>query len=204
LFEWRGHFAWRKNTNMQMPLEIRFIGMDPSPALETAIREHVAKLEEFDRDIISCRVAVDAPHKHHRQGKLFKITVDVRLPGGGEVVASRSPAQHHAHEDAHVALRDAFKAVRRQIQEHVRVQRGRVKSHDVPPHGKVASLMPDQDHGFIATPDGREVYFHRNSLVDAEFEGLEVGTEVRFNEEPGDQGARATSVYVIGKHHIVG
>ena len=192
-----------EDIHMQVPLEIRFIGMDPSPALEAAIREHVAKLEEFNREIISCHVAVDAPHQHHRQGKLFRVKVDVRMPGG-EAVASRSPAEHHAHEDAHVALRDAFKAVRRQIQDHVRVQRGKTKTHEVPLHGKIVALHGDSGHGFIGTPDGREVYFHRNSVVDADFASLEVGSEVRFAEESGDEGPQATTVHIVGKHHIVG
>jgi cold shock CspA family protein/ribosome-associated translation inhibitor RaiA len=188
---------------MRVPLEIRFIGMDPSPAVEASIREQVAKLEEFDRDIISCRVAVDAPHKHHRQGRLFHITVDVRMPGD-EVVASRSPAEHHAHEDFNVAVRDAFRAVRRQIQDHVRVRRGKIKAHEVPLHGRIAALHADRDFGFIATSDGRELYFHRNSVVDAGFDSLKLGSEVRFSEESGDRGPQATTVHVVGKHHIEG
>ena len=187
---------------MQVPLEIRFIGMDPSPSLDAAIRDQVAKLEEFDRQIISCHVAVDVPHQHHRQGKLFRVKVDVRFPGG-EAVASRSPAEHHAHEDAHLAVRDAFRAVRRQIQDHARTQRGKIKAHEVPLHGKIVALHGDTGHGFIATPDGREVYFHRNSVVGAEYASLDVGSEVRFSEEPGDKGPQATTVHLIGKHHIV-
>jgi ribosomal subunit interface protein len=188
---------------MQVPLEIRFHNVDPSPALEQAIRERVAKLEQFADDIVSCRVTVEAPHRHHRQGKLFKVSVDVRLPGG-EVVANRDPAAHHAHEDVMVSLRDAFKAVRRQLQDYVRTRRGKVKTHEVPPHGVVAMLNASENYGRIATSDGREIYFHRNSIVSADFDELKVGDEVRFSEEAGERGPQASSVYLVGKHHPVG
>lgn len=117
---------------MQVPLEIRFQNTDPSPAVESAIRERVAKLEKFAPDIVSCRVTVEAPHRHRKQGKRYRVSVDVRLPGG-EVVANRDPSGDQSHEDVFVALRDAFDAVRRQLQDYVRKRRGDVKTHAVPP-----------------------------------------------------------------------
>jgi ribosomal subunit interface protein len=188
---------------MQVPLEIRFHNTDPSPAVEAAIRERVAKLEKFAPEIVSCRVTVEAPHKHHKQGKLFHVSVDVRLPGG-EVVANRDPSAHHAHEDVFVSLRDAFKSVRRQLQDCVRKRRGAVKAHEVPPHGVIAMLNKDADYGRITTPQGREIYFHRNSVIGADFDRLEVGTEVRFSEEAGERGPQASNVQLIGKHHPTG
>jgi cold shock CspA family protein/ribosome-associated translation inhibitor RaiA len=182
---------------MQVPLEIRFHNMDRSAAIEQAVRDRASKLEQFADDIVSCRVTIEAPHKHHRQGKLFRIAIDVRLPGG-EVVASRDPAAHHAHEDPAVALRDAFKAVRRQLQDRVRTRRGKVKTHEGPPHGTITALHPDQDYGLIATPEGREIYFHRNSVLNADFNSLTPGIEVRFSEEAGDEGPQASSVHVLG------
>lgn len=188
---------------MQIPLEIRFQNMEPSDAIEQAVRERAAKLEQFADDIVSCRVSVEAPHKHHHQGKLFSVTVDVRMPGG-EAVASRDPAAHHAHEDVYVSLRDAFRAVRRQLQDYVREQRGKVKSHTVPPHGRISELHPDRDFGRIASTDGRDIYFHRNSIVNAKLEDLKTGDEVRFSEEAGDEGPQASSVHLVGKHHLAG
>jgi cold shock CspA family protein/ribosome-associated translation inhibitor RaiA len=148
-------------------------------------------------------VTVEAPHKHHRQGKLYRVAVDVRLPGG-EVVASRDPSAHHAHEDVYVSLRDAFKAVRRQLQDYVRVRRGKVKAHETPPHGTISVLYPEEDYGRIATSDGRDIYFHRNSVVNAQFEHLKLGDEVRFSEEAGERGTQASTVHVVGKQHPAG
>jgi cold shock CspA family protein/ribosome-associated translation inhibitor RaiA len=188
---------------MQIPLEIHFHNMDPSPAIEAAVRERAGKLERFAEHIVSCRVTVEVPHRHQHQGNLYTVRVDLRFPGG-EVIASRDPSAHHAHEDVLVAMRDAFKAARRQLQDRVRVQRGDVKPHEIPPHGKIAALFPNDDCGRITASDGRDIYFHRNSVLNADFDHLEPGLEVRFHEERGDEGPRASSVHVIGRHHIVG
>lgn len=188
---------------MQIPLQIRFHKLEPSEAVEAAIRKRAEQLEHFAHDITSCRVTIEAPHKHHHQGNLYHVTIDIRTPAG-EVVVSRSPDQHQAHEDAYVAIRDAFKAARRRLQDQLREQRGKVKVHDTPPHGRVSALHPADNYGTITDSNGREIYFHRNSVVNEDFDQLEIGAEVRFAEEAGDEGPQASSVHVIGKHHIVG
>lgn len=188
---------------MQVPLEIRFHNLDPSPAIEAAVRERAKKLERFGDHIVSCRVTIEAPHKHHRQGNLYHVTVDARLPGA-EVIASRDVPKRHAHEDVYVALRDAFRAARRQLQDKVRVKSGRVKVHDVPAIGKIVALYPERDFGHIATADGREIYFHRNSVLNADFDRLEQGMEVRYREEAGELGPQARSVQVMGRHQLIG
>lgn len=183
---------------MQLPLEIRFHNLDRTEALEAAVRDRALALERFASHIVSCRVTIEAPHQHQRRGQLYRVTVDVRLPGG-ELVASRSPTADHSHEDVLVAVRDAFKATRRQLQDYVRVQRADVKTRIGPPRGTIASLNLAEDHGRIETPDGRSIYFHRNSIVNADFDGLHEGMEVTFHEEPGDAGPQASSVHVVGK-----
>lgn len=188
---------------MQLPLEITFHNVELSPAMEAEIRRRAEKLERFAADIVSCRVTVESPHKHHRHGRLFRVTVNVRLPGS-EIVVNRDPPEHHAHEDLHVAIRDAFRATRRQVQDAVRKRRGDVKAHVVPPHGNISAIDPDAGYGRISTQQGREIYFHRNSVVGADFDHLKVGDEVRFSEEPGERGPQATSVQPVGKHHLAG
>jgi ribosomal subunit interface protein len=113
---------------MQVPLEIVFHNLDRSAAVEAEVRKRVAKLEQFADNITSCRVTVEAPHKHHQQGNLYSVRVDLHFPGG-EAHADRSPSEDHAHEDVYVALRDAFKAARRQLQDRQRIRRGDVKRH---------------------------------------------------------------------------
>ena len=187
---------------MKQPLQITFRDMPHSDALETHIREKVAKLDEFNEQIMACHVVIEQPHSHQQQGKLFHVSIDLTVPDG-EIVVNRTPQKHHAHEDAYVAIRDAFKSARRQLQDFVRKQRGKVKKHDAPSHGKISEIVGDKDFGRITTLDGRELYFHRNSLVDGDFDALKIGNEVRFVEEAGDEGPQASTVHLIGKHHIV-
>lgn len=188
---------------MQQPLQITFRDIPPSEAVEADIREKAAKLDLFFDKIMTCRVMVESPHTHKHKGHLYHVRVDLTVPGG-ELIANRSPAAHQAHEDIYVAVRDAFDAAKRQLQEYKRKLKGNIKSHDTPAHGQVMELNLEQDYGRLQTSDGRDVYFHRNSLVRGDFEDLEVGAAVHFVEEMGEQGPQASSLYVEGKHHIHG
>jgi cold shock CspA family protein len=130
------------------------------------------------------------------------VRIDLTVPGT-ELVVSRDNGLNHAHEDAYVAVRDAFKAARRKLDSHTRRQRQQVKTHEVPPHGRVSALFPEEGYGTIQTPDGREIYFHQNSVLNGGFDKLAAGSEVRFVEVSGDKGPQASTVQLIGKHHIV-
>src|SRR5690606_28333544 len=179
-----GRAPMGSSKSMQVPLEITFRDLGRSDAIEAAARERALELERFVPEIISCRVTIEAPHRHQRKGKLYRVLVDVRVPGA-EIVAGREPGKDHSHEDVYVAIRDAFDAARRQLEDRIRIVRGKVKAHEGPPHGRIALLDADRDFGRIATPDGRDIYFHRNSVVNANFGDLRIGDEVRFDEEAG-------------------
>ncbi len=207
---------------MKIPLQITFRHMPPSPAIEENIREKAAKLDELHDGIMGCRVAVEAPHRHHHKGKAYVVRIDLTVPGG-ELVINREPkrlvakkangaddperdfaelhepSKHAAHEDLYVAIRDAFNAAGRKLQNHARRRRGQVKAHEPQPVARIASLLPMEDHGFLLTPDGREVYFHRNSVLAPGFDRLEIGHEVYFAEELGDKGPQASTVRLAGK-----
>jgi cold shock CspA family protein/ribosome-associated translation inhibitor RaiA len=176
--------------------------MDHSAAVEQNIRERAAKIEGFYEEIMGCRVVVEAPHHHHHKGNLYHIRIDITVPDG-ELVVSRRPDEQHAHEDVYVAIRDAFDAARRQVEDYARKRRGQVKKHEAMPHGRILATYPTMDYGTIETPDGREIYFHRNSVIETDFDKLNEGMEVRFAEEMGDEGPKATTVYIIGKHHPI-
>lgn len=182
--------------------QIEFRNLDHSDFVEGAVRERLKRLDRFADDIMRCRVTVEAPHKHQGKGHIYHISIACHLPGK-EIIVNNDPGRNLAHEDIYVAIRDAVNAAARQIEDYVRLRRGKVKSHEAPPHGTVSELNAEQGYGRIATPEGRSIYFHRNSLIDARLEDLTVGTEVRFDEEDGDEGPQATTVHVIGKHHIV-
>jgi ribosomal subunit interface protein len=181
---------------MQKPLQIRVHGMDHSAALDASIREKAAKLEEFYPRMIGCHVTVDKPHRHHHQGGQYDVRIDVHLPGKAEVVVNRQHA-----EDVFVALRDAFDAAKRQLEEHIRLQRGDVKTHPLASHGRVTRLFLEEGYGFIETADGRELYFARENVLEPAFDQLQLDMEVQFLEEMAQEGPQAKRV-TAGKHRF--
>jgi ribosomal subunit interface protein len=185
---------------MQMPLQISFRDMEPSAAVETKIRERAAKLDRYYDRIMGCRVVVEAPHRRHHQGKLYHVRVDLTVPQG-ELVVSREPVDRHTHEDVYVAIRDAFDAAQRRLADYARRQRGDIKIHEEAAVSRVSKLFPDEGYGFIETPEGHEIYFHQNSVLNGGFARLEVGDEVQFVEEQGEKGPQASTVRLVAKHH---
>lgn len=113
---------------MHKPLQVTFSNIPPSDAVRERIKERVEKLETHIEGLISCRVFISAPHRHSQKGGLFEIKVVIALPGH-EIVISRHPQEHQAHEDVYVAIRDAFDAAERRLEDYVRKTRGQVKRH---------------------------------------------------------------------------
>ncbi len=207
---------------MKIPLQITFRDMEPSPAIESNVREKAAKLDDLYPGILGCRVIIEAPHRHHHKGKAYAVRIDLTVPGA-ELVVNRAPkrlaaarlnhseepdkdftevhepSKHAAHEDVYVAIRDAFNAAGRKLQDHARRRRGKVKAHQPAALARVSKLFPIEDYGFLQTPDGREVYFHKNSVLSPGFDRLEVGVQVHFAEEMGEKGPQASTVRVIGE-----
>jgi cold shock CspA family protein len=206
---------------MKIPLKITFRDMPPSKAIEENIREKASKLDSLCNDITSCRVIVDAPHRHHHKGKAYVVRINMTVPGGGLVVnrepnrlvaarvphaqdleknlaENHEPSKHAAHADAYVAVRDAFNAVGRKLQDYARRRRRKFKIHRSAPQARVAKIFSIRDYGFLETPDGREIYFHKNSVLQPGFDQLEVGAEVYYAEEHGEKGPQASTVRVAG------
>ncbi len=104
---------------MQVPLKIDFHGMEPSPFIERRIEERIAKLLRFHGRMIGCRVVVEAPHHRRRRGNLYQVHVAIQMPGT-TLSISRHPGQDPAHTDVYVALRDAFDAAERRLDDHDR------------------------------------------------------------------------------------
>jgi len=180
---------------MKTPLQITFRDIEHSDALETHIREKAGKLETFFEPIMSCRVVVEMPHQHKNQGKLFNVRIDIGVPGS-EIVVNRDK-----HEDVYVALRDAFDAAKRQLEDYGRRLRRETKAHPQEYTGLVARLIPEERYGFIRRIDGSELYFHFDNLVNVSFDQLMEGEEVKFIEEMAAEGPQAKRVSV-GRHHI--
>lgn len=136
---------------MILPLQITFRNMPPSDAVAARVQEEAEKLDEFYRRITSCRVIIEAPHRHHKWGEQFHVRIELGVPRG-EIVVSHEPSlrsaiqrgteeawmkhleAHPQYKDINVVIRDSFKAARRRLQDYVRRQRGQLKAHNaIPP-----------------------------------------------------------------------
>jgi cold shock CspA family protein len=184
---------------METPVEIDFQGMPAQPQLRDTIAKHVSQLEQRFGHITAGRVVLKAPGGHHRTG-LYEVNIRLALPDGREVNVDRTPQEDERHSDVTFAINDAFKHARRQLQDHVRKMQGHVKEHETEPTATVARIDPSGEFGFLETADGREIYFHRNSVVGGT--KPDVGTRVTFVEEAGDKGPQASTVKLMGKHKL--
>ncbi len=176
---------------MIIPLQITGHGVELSEEMREEIAEKAGKLEKFYDPIMRCKVVVEQPKRHPHEGKLYSAHIILTVPGG-ELVTKREQ-----NEDLWVALRNSFQAAQRKLEDFSREQRGDVKSHETQPRGRIGVLFPDQGYGFLVSPEGYDVYFHENSVVNRHFDKLAVGMEVAFSEEMGDKGPQASSVIVL-------
>jgi hypothetical protein len=126
--------------------QITFHGLAPDDSLEDEIRERASWLEQFYERIVRCRVIVEVPHRHRRDGRHFHVRIEATVPGGPPIVVGHQPSLHgrlkdvaddaHRKEDgigsvhrhARVAVREAFDAARRRLEDFAREQRGTVKT----------------------------------------------------------------------------
>lgn len=114
---------------MQVPVQITFDNLEHSDAVEKRIEDEVAKLEQFYDRLTSVRAVVERPQRRHHKGDTYMVRIVLTMPGGADIIVNRDPGLDHAHEDIFVAIRDAFAAARRQLQDHVRKRQGHVKHH---------------------------------------------------------------------------
>jgi cold shock CspA family protein len=185
---------------MNTPLQISFHNVPHSRVIESAIRDALERLEVFFDRIISCCVIIDQPHKHHKEGNLLQVKIDLKVPGS-ELVVKREPPENLVSSDMIAVIHESFEDMQRQLEQFVNRRRKFVKTHEIPPHARVARVFPEAGYGFLETLDGRELFFHRNSVLNEGFKRLNVGTEVTFVEELGDKGPQASTVKLVGRHN---
>ena len=128
---------------MQLPLQITFENIQKSDAVARKVCARAQKLERFFDSILSCRVAIGKPHRHRAAGNQYHVRIEVTVPGN-TLVANRTPDEHHAYADVHVAIGDAFDAMRRQLEDYARELRGSLKKEE-PASSRAQS---DVEHDF--------------------------------------------------------
>lgn len=185
---------------MQVPPEITFNGVEHSLSVEGWINERVAKLDKFYNNIISCRIVVEKPQAHQSSGSAYRVRIELNVPSKHQIVVRREAGEGDMHDNLYRVIHDAFDAASRQLKALKKKQRREVKVHpEQQVQAVVIKLFSEEGYGFIKSLDGREIYFHRNSVLHNGFEALKVGTGVRFAEEMGEEGPQATSIQIINK-----
>lgn len=200
----------QRNAMTLLP-QITFRNMESDARTEALILAEIEKLERYFPRLMSCRVAVEAPV---RKAVHYKVRVDLGVPGQ-ELVVKRSPSLHETLAGAETtkktkaaeiqrarralggAIKEAFVEMRRQLEDHVRVLRGDVKAHGPAPEARVIRIFPQEGYGFLETQDRREVYFHRNAVLDGHFDQLRPGSRVSYAEEEGEKGPQASTVRLM-------
>lgn len=181
----------------RIPVEIAYENVEPSPTWEEHVLRGIRRLEHVGPEVMSARVTLARGNARRRTGDLFDVHVQLTVPGP-DIVVSRSSSWHHESEELSTAIHEAFEKARRTLVERHAVRRGEVKVNEPLQVGAVTDLFPD--YGFLRSSEGRIVYFHRNSVLDDEWKNLRVGDDVRFVDEPGDEGPQATTVRVVRAH----
>lgn len=188
---------------MQVPLEISFHNIDRSDAMEARVQNRIGRLEKLADGIIACRVVLEAVHKKPLRTPL-SISIKLTLPGK-EIVVKREQEAHEAKGSSHQFIGVAFDIAERQLEEHLRISRHDVKTHDGPTYARIVKLYPDQAYGFIETPVHLNVYFHSDVVDGKPFKTLEVGNEVLYTlaADEGPMGPQASRVQPIRGAHPV-
>lgn len=190
---------------MDVPPEIAFRNIEATDDLKGVILDKIDDLEEVYPELVSCRVMVEETNSGRQSGHLNHVRLDLSVPGK-EVVVNRDPPKNPASQDLTQAINEAFDIATRQLRELKQMQRGHVKTHDLPPHGRVVKLLTDEHgvrYGFLMSSDGRQIYFHENALSDdLDYEELEIGSEVRFAAAEGDKGPQASTVARLDRDKI--
>lgn len=176
------------------PIQVTFRDLPYSQAIENSVLEHAEKLREFQDHFIKCSVVLAISQNHKHQGKLYNVRINLAVPGKEIVVTKQE------NEDVYIAIRDAFDALTRQVEDYFRRRRGDVKRHEIPLYGFIVRLFPEESYGFIKGQDGNEYYFSATNMASKTFHQLAVGDTVLFMSETGSEGLQARRV-TLEKHH---
>jgi len=183
---------------MRVPLELSCVNITKTGALEKLVLREADKLGRVCAHMISCRVSIERPQKHQRTGNPYRVRVNVRVPPGHDLVSKREAGEGGIHEELATVVRKAFRGMQRQLKGLTEKQRGDVKTHEAQETTAVIEqLVPEKDCGFLRTLDGRQIYFHRNSVLNRDFDDLEIGAGICFSETMGEQGPQASTVRII-------
>lgn len=153
---------------------------------ERLIRHHPGLVHNF-------RVTIEETTSHKQGG--FEVRLVAVIPNDTVVVKKKG-------DSVKPLLVDAFDTLGLQLKELQRKRR-QTQTNKVAPaltdeivstNGVIKNVSPFESYGFIVSTDGREIYFHENSLKDLAIDQLSEGDAVTFGVTEGDKGPQATWV----------
>jgi cold shock CspA family protein/ribosome-associated translation inhibitor RaiA len=185
---------------MQLPLNISYRNVAKDEAIDGLIRDKASKLDEVCDHIMGCHVAVEKTHENPDSGSPFRVRIDLTVPPSHELAVTKNPVKGVQYQPLEAVIRSAFEAARRQLMELNDRQQDQVKSHPQQEmRAIVVRLFPEEGYGFLKTVDGREIYFHQGSVLNDDFERLEIGTGVRFFAHQHSDLPEASTVQIVSK-----
>ena len=183
---------------MKVPLKLSFKDVEVSDDIKELIVQKCGKLEEVCDYVSSCRVAVEKDQKFTERGRPYRVRLDITVPPGHEIVIKKEMSKGDIHETLVSELDEAFESAVKKLRGLAEKQDGQVKRHPQKEvNGFVEKVFHDDGYGFLKSVDGRDIYFHRNSVLHNRFKKLKEGTGVHYEEEQGRKGPQARSVRVI-------
>lgn len=183
---------------MDVPLTVSLQDVPNREAIESLIRDRVDKLEQFYPHLIGCDVAVEKPNKAQSHGNPWRVRVNLSVPNKPVLAVKTEPSKGDLHTDLETQIRNVFDSAERRLEGTKEMQRRDVKRHEQQEtKGIVVEKNEEGGYGFIRDIDGRSIYFHRNSVLNDDFESVKIGAGVNYAEELGNEGPQATTVRVI-------
>ncbi|MEB3151730.1 MAG: HPF/RaiA family ribosome-associated protein [Sphaerospermopsis sp.] len=188
---------------MKIQPEITYRNVEKSEAIDNLIHEKIAKLENICNYINSCHIAIEKIHDRPRSGSPYRVRIDLTVPPGHELAAEKNPGEGVQYQPLDAVVRETFDAMRQQLVKLTQLQRaseqaGRYEEAQEST-GLVTKLFREDGYGFLKTLDGREIYFHQNSVLHHDFDRLGIGTGVHFSLEDGEEGPQASTVKIVDK-----
>lgn len=188
---------------MKIQTEITYRNVEKSEAIDNLVHEKIAKLENICNYINSCHIAIEKIHDRPRSGSPYRVRIDLTVPPGHELAAEKNPGEGVQYQPLDAVVRETFDAMRQQLVKLTQLQRaseqaGRYEEAQEST-GLVTKLFREDGYGFLKTLDGREIYFHQNSVLHHDFDRLGIGTGVHFSLEDGEEGPQASTVKIVDK-----
>ncbi|MFW5801204.1 MAG: cold shock domain-containing protein [Spirochaeta sp.] len=185
---------------MIIPAEITYRGVEKTETLDSLVQEKIANLEKFSNRINSCRVSIELDQNSQHTNNIYRVRIDLTMNHGQEIPVIEKTKPDDEKLGVEAIVRRAFDVARRQVIKLKERQNHDVKTHpDQDVTGIVKSVFPDEEYGFIQAMDGEDIYFHKNSVANNDFDRISVGTGVSYSATEGVKGMQATVVHIQDK-----